>query len=199
MLSVSWPVPVISFARISCPVSLPALQEDLHRLLQETWVDHVNRRDYQGGWDVLPLRCERQHQDAHPILQGYAIQEGEDWINLPALNQSPAMLQCVQFLQCPVKAVRLMRLKAGSHIKPHRDHQLSLEHGEARLHLPIFTGEHIRFRVNGQTVPMSAGELWYINADQEHEVHNIGEQDRINLVIDCGANTWLKNCAGAMS
>lgn len=188
--------PVVSFARIPGPVSLIDLQHDLQRLLESTWVDHVNKRDYQGGWDVLPLRCERQHQDAHPILQGFAIQDGEDWINLPALNQSPAILQCVEFLQCPVKAVRLMRLKAGSHIKPHRDQELSLEYGEARLHLPILTGEHIEFRVNGQAVPMRAGELWYINADQEHEVLNRGDQDRINLVIDCGANAWLKNLIG---
>lgn len=197
MQSANQNFPVISFARISCPISLSALQEDLHRLLQGTWVDHVNRRDYLGEWDILPLRCERQYQDAHPILQGFAIQDGEDWINLPALNGSPAILQCVQFLQCPIKAVRLMRLKSGAHIKPHRDRELSLEYGEARLHLPIITGEHILFRVNGQTVPMGAGELWYINADQEHEVHNTGEQDRINLVVDCGANAWLKNIIGA--
>lgn len=196
MQSANQNFPVISFARIPCSICLSALQEDLHRLLQGAWVDHVNRRDYQGGWDVLPLRCERQHQAAHPILQGFAIQDGEDWINLSALNQSPAILQCVEFLQCPVKAVRLMRLKAGSHIRPHRDQELSLEYGEARLHLPILTGEHILFRVNGLTVPMSAGELWYINADQEHEVVNSGDQDRINLVIDCGANAWLKNLVG---
>lgn len=183
----------ISFSRIPCPVPLSALQQDLQRLLSDGWVDHVNHRDYQGGWDVLPLRCEKQHQYAHPILQGFAIHEGEGWINLPALNFSPALLQCIAYLQCPIRSVRLMRLKAGSHIKPHRDQGLSLEHGEARLHLPLLTGEHVQFLVSGRRVPMQAGELWYINADQVHEVLNTGEHDRINLVIDCEVNAWLEN------
>jgi quercetin dioxygenase-like cupin family protein len=47
-------------------------------------------------------------------------------------------------------------------------------------------------------VPMRAGELWYINADQEHSVQNLGEEDRINLVMDCAANDWLYKaiCSG---
>ena len=84
-----------------------------------------------------------------------------------------------------------MRLKAGAEIKPHRDHGLSIEFGEARLHLPIYTSESVRFYVNKKIIPMHAGELWYFNADQIHEVYNDGNEDRINLVIDCVANEWL--------
>ena len=40
---------------------------------------------------------------------------------------------------------------------------------------------------------MRAGELWYFNADQMHEVHNRSDQDRINLVVDCGVNDWLRD------
>ena len=39
---------------------------------------------------------------------------------------------------------------------------------------------------------MEAGELWYFNADQIHEVYNRGGEDRINLVIDCVVNDWLR-------
>jgi hypothetical protein len=46
--------------------------------------------------------------------------------------------------------------------------------------------------VNDQLVPMVAGELWYMNADQIHSVENHGTEARINLVIDCEANAWLK-------
>ena len=85
-----------------------------------------------------------------------------------------------------------MRLKAGAEIKPHRDYGLSLEYGEARLHLSLQTSDKIYFYVNHQRVPMNAGELWYINADQEHAVQNLGNEDRINLVVDCVANDWLR-------
>lgn len=182
---------MISFARLDCTVSLPELQAELANLLSRDWLSHVNRRDYEGGWDVLALRCQKQHAQAHPILQSFAITDGQEWQDLPVLDACPAMRGVLAQLQCPLRAVRLMRLKAGAVIKPHSDHELSIESGQARLHLPIQTSDRILFKVNGQRVPMRAGELWYFNAEQEHEVHNPGDEDRINLVIDCVANPWL--------
>lgn len=188
--------PVISFARLSCLVQLTELQADVESLLHNSqvvgaWVDHVNKNDYAGGWDVMPLRCQRQHINAHPILQGFAIADGDEWENLPVLQQCPTIESIFKQLQCPIKAARLMRLKAGAEIKPHRDHQLSIEFGEARLHVPIHISTDVSFIVDNKTIPMRAGELWYFNADQVHEVYNRGAQDRINLVIDCVANEWL--------
>jgi Aspartyl/Asparaginyl beta-hydroxylase len=183
--------PVISFAKVACTVQLSALQRDVDQLIQNPWVDHVNKNDYVGAWDVMPLRCQREHLNAHPILQGFAIADGDDWENLPVLEQCPAIESIFNQLQCPIKAARLMRLKSGAEIKPHRDHQLSIEFGEARLHVPIHTSDWVSFIVDNKTIPMRAGELWYFNADQIHEVYNRGAEDRINLVIDCVANEWL--------
>jgi mannose-6-phosphate isomerase-like protein (cupin superfamily) len=184
---------VISAALVFRSQNVVPMQCELMDLLQYGWVDHVNRRDYAGGWDVLPLRCQREYADAHPVLQSFAIESTEAWQDLPVLKVCPSINAFLQGVQCPLKAVRLMRLKAGAEIKPHRDRGLSLEHGEARLHLPLQTSNKIHFRVNGHEVPMRAGELWYINADQEHSVQNLGDEDRINLVIDCEANKWLKD------
>lgn len=186
------PVPAIAFAQLACAVPLSDLQTDTAFLLQQLWVNHVNHRDYQGGWDVLPLRCQREHTWANPILQSFAIQSGDEWQDLLSLQKCPAIRALLAGLACPLKAVRLMRLKAGAIIKPHRDPGLSIEQGEARLHLPIHTHNEILFKVDHQPVPMRAGELWYINADREHEVRNDGHEDRINLVIDCLANKWLR-------
>lgn len=188
--------PVISFAKLPCTVHLSALQAEVeflqHHLLPiATWVDHVNKNDYVGRWDVLPLRCQRQHLNAHPLLQGFAIAGGDHWENLPVLDQCPVLAAIFKQLQCPIKSARLMRLKACSEIKPHRDHQLSIEFGEARLHLPIHTSPAVSFVVDNHIIPMRAGELWYFNADQMHEVHNRGAEDRIHLVIDCVADEWL--------
>ncbi len=187
----------VSFAKINCAVSLAALQAEVEMLLHldeknNSWVDHVNRNDYHGGWDVLPLRCQRQHVNAHPILQGFAIADGDDWENLPVMVQCLEIQNLFAQLQCPIKAARLMRLKAGAEIKPHRDHELSIEFGEARLHVPIHTSDAVSFFVDSKKIPMDAGELWYFNADQVHEVYNRGGEDRINLVIDCAANEWLR-------
>lgn len=182
---------VTSFASFSCPVPLPHLQRDVEQLIASHWVDHVNKNDYLGGWDLLPLRCKREHKNAHPILQGLDLEAGNTWVNLPVLQQSNALLQAIGALDCPIKSVRLMRLKPRAHIKPHCDKGLCMEEGEARLHLPIFTNEKIDFFVNNRRVPMTPDQFWYINADQLHEVKNNSNEDRINLVIDCVVNDWL--------
>ncbi len=179
------------FARIDCTLLLAALQDEVRGLLDAPWYDHVNQRDYRGGWDVLPLRCQRQHLQAHPLLQSFAIAAGDDWQDLPVLDDRPALRGVLAQLACPLQSVRLMRLKAGSEIRPHRDHGLGADHGQARLHLPILSSDDVSFLVDGQPVPMRPGELWYFDADRRHEVHNRGQEDRVNLVIDCVANPWL--------
>lgn len=184
-------MPAISFAHLACVVQLSALQREVEQLVQHPWVDHVNKNDYQGGWDVLPLRCQHQHVSAHPVLQGFAIADGDDWEDLPVLERCPAIKSIFNQFKCPIKAARLMRLTAGAEIRPHRDHGLSIEYGEARLHVPIHTSSEVSFFVDNKKIPMRAGELWYFNADQVHEVYNRGSEDRINLVIDCVANEWL--------
>lgn len=190
---------VVACARLPVASPLADLQAEVAGLLARAWVDHVNQRDYVGGWDVLPLRCQRQHAGAHPVLQGFAIDGGQDWQDLPVLDDCPALRGVLDALACPRQSARLMRLHAGADILPHRDQGLGLEHGQARLHLPIQTTAEVDFIVAGHRMPMAAGELWYFNADLVHEVRNRGAQDRIHLVVDCEANDWLRDAilAGA--
>lgn len=168
------------------------MQQELQLLAQQHWCSHVNKTDYQGSWDVLALRCAAKHQHAHAILQSFAIEDCEEWRDLPLLDQAPSVKNFLQQLPVSIKSVRLMRLQPGAAIKPHRDHGLCLEQGEARLHLPLQTNAELSFYVAEQLVPMQEGELWYINADQVHWVENKGSTARINLVIDCEANDWLR-------
>lgn len=181
----------INFARLDCQVLLPLMQSEITQLLDATWVDHVNARDYAGGWNILPLRCQAQHSQSHPVLQSFAIAEGDAWEDLPVMAGCTQIKQLLAQLQCPIKSVRLMRLCAGALIKPHRDQGLGLAFGEARLHMPVFCSDKVSFWVNEKLIPMAEGELWYFNADEVHAVENQGNEDRINLVIDCVANDWL--------
>lgn len=180
------------FSRIAVPVPVAAMQDEASQLAARYWPPHVNRADYDGAWDVLPLRCQRQHVNAHPILQGFALNDGAlDWDDLPVLHECPGIRQLLDRLECPLRSVRLMRLHAGSSIRPHRDHGLHLGRGEARLHAPVWTNLDVHFLVAGQKVPMREGELWYFNADEEHEVVNRSRTARTHLVVDCVANPWL--------
>ncbi|MDY0021839.1 aspartyl/asparaginyl beta-hydroxylase domain-containing protein [Arenimonas caeni] len=182
----------VAFARLAPPAPmLPALQAEVAALLGREWIAHVNQRDYRGGWDVLPLRCQRQHAQAHPVLQGFAIAGGDEWQDLPVLDQCPAIRDVLAGLHCPLRAARLMRLRPGAEILPHRDRDIELDDGQARLHVPVFTSPDVSFQVAGLPMAMAAGELWYFNAALEHAVRNDGRDDRIHLVVDCLANTWL--------
>ncbi|WP_312564417.1 aspartyl/asparaginyl beta-hydroxylase domain-containing protein [Diaphorobacter sp.] len=180
------------YARLGIFAPVAALQAEVSQLMAHDWLPHVNRADYDGAWDVLPLRCQRRHVDAHPILQGFALSDpAQDWDDLPVLRICPAIRQLLDRLACPLKSVRLMRLHAGASIRPHRDHGLHLGSGEARLHAPVWTNPDVHFYVAGQEVPMREGELWYFNADEEHAVVNHSRTARTHLVMDCVTNPWL--------
>lgn len=187
-------MPAISYAFLGIKFNPTKLKQDLSKMLDEQfWVEHVNSNAHKGGWQVRPLRCKSQLINTSPILQAFSIEGTEAYQNLPALDSAVEFKSALSQLKCKIKSVRLMRLDPGCHITPHRDKGLSLEQGEARIHIPIQTSENLKFFVDGQIVPMSAGEYWYINADQVHEVQNLGSESRINLVIDCEVSDWLRD------
>lgn len=183
--------PTVAARLLANPLPLD-LRLELEQLAALPWIAHVNQRDYQGSWDVLPLRCLSIHTDAHPILQGF-VHEGEGtWQDLPVLASAPQLRRLLTDIPAPIKSARLMRLAPGAEIKPHRDPGLAWEYGEARLHLPLRTDPLVIFRVGGQQLPMREGELWYMNADLEHSVVNSSLEDRVHLVVDCEVNDWLR-------
>lgn len=181
----------IAAARLCHGLLTTELSAELVELSDNPWVDHPNHRDYQGGWNVLPLRTLEVHAQSHPILQAFALESPGKWQNLADLQRSPAILSLLRRLECPIKSARLMRLAAGAQIKPHRDRSLAMEYGEARLHLPLRTDPAVVFLVGGQAVPMREGELWYMNADLEHSVTNGSREERVHLVVDCEVNDWM--------
>ncbi|MFT7008765.1 MAG: hypothetical protein ACJAXJ_003307 [Colwellia sp.] len=85
---------IIAFAQLSQPVDIKLLQKDVNLLLSSEWVGHVNKNDYQGEWDVLPLRCPKAYAKQHAILQSFSLQEQSEWQNLPALITSPNLTPC---------------------------------------------------------------------------------------------------------
>jgi hypothetical protein len=94
--------------------------------------------------------------------------------------------------ECPLKAVRLLRLRAGSTILEHRDSDLRFEDGEIRIHVPVQTNPDVEFVVAGRRLILEEGDAWYIDFSLPHRVHNRGTTDRIHLVIDARLNDWAR-------
>ena len=165
---------------------------------QAEWVSHVNQNDYEGGWQVLPLRGLTSNRDAHPIVQAMLISADNpgEYSNYSTIEQIPGVALLLDQLQCGVLSARLMMLEAGAEIKEHRDHGLCFSQGQVRLHLCLTSDDKVRFTVAGETIPIKEGELWYINADEPHAVVNNSDTSRIHLVVDCLSNDWLQNQIG---
>jgi len=179
---------MITLAKL--PFTVPnTIADELTRYsVSTTWQSHFNTLQYRGGWTVLPLRTPGGADCTIPDLMSERA-----YADTKHMPHFPSARELVQSLKCPVQSVRFLNLKAGAKIKPHRDHELAFEKGEARLHFPVVTNPQVEFYVEETRVEMQLGACWYINANLMHWVSNMGTTDRIHLVVDCLVNDWLRD------
>jgi len=166
-----------------------SLKKDLARLEDVEWIDHFVEQNYEGSWTVIPLRGPKGAD--HPVMMIYSDPSCTEFADTPFLEACPYFQEVLSSFHCLVNAARLMRLTPGSIIKEHSDYDLSLEDGNARLHVPITTNAGVTFRLNGRSVDMQAGECWYLRLSDPHSVVNRGKEERVHLVIDVTVNNWL--------
>jgi len=191
MLDLPQQLPFTFADRLRLPFSFDAdrLRADLERVVGSPWVDHLVRQNYEGDWDVLPLRFTAGA--THPVMQIYADPTATRFEDGPLLDQMPCVRAVIEHFECPIQSVRLMRLSPGSVIKEHSDHDLAVEWGAARIHIPITTNPQVEFLLNRRRIVMEPGSAWYLRLSDAHSVANRGTSDRVHLVIDCIANDWL--------
>ena len=181
---------MIKYAKIDVKVDLKSLQREAENIISDSgWLPHFNYSHYNGNWEVLALRSPGGL--ANHIIPDLRNEPG--FANTALMEQFSSVQNLIERLDCPVMSVRLLNLRAGAEIKPHRDQGLCFEQGEARIHFPVFTNSLVKFFVDSECIGMKEGEAWYINANRMHYVSNFGSTDRIHLVIDCKVNEWLKN------
>lgn len=181
---------MIKYAKLLLETNIEGLQANTaNTLAVYTGKPHYNVTRYHGEWNVITLRSPGGSTDniTADLIGANAF------ANTALMLQMPSVQQLLSTLHCETMSVRLLNLKAGARIMPHRDNDLSFEHGEARLHIPIFTNPHVEFYIEDERIIMQPGECWYINANLTHHVFNGGTTDRVHLVIDCVVNDWLKD------
>ena len=163
------------------------LQADLDRIAAGDWVAHFNAAYFEGQWSGVALRStdgqsNRIYPDAHTKVS---------YADTPMLDRCPNVRAILELFKCPLRSVRFLGLAPGSLIKEHRDFDLRLEDGQARLHIPIRTNAEVDFFLDAHRIELHEGECWYLNLSLPHWVENRGSTDRIHLVIDCEVNEWL--------
>jgi len=157
--------------------------------MADEYVPHFNTAYYQGDWSAVPLRSIGGRVD-----QIYPDPTAKDaFADTPLLGRCAYIREMLATLLCPLRSVRFLRLKAGSTIKEHRDHELGFDDGEVRLHIPVATNTEVEFVLNQVRIVMNEGECWCLNVNELHRVANRGATDRFHLVIDCVVNDWLRD------
>ena len=165
------------------------LAADLQRLQESQWISHFVTQNYQGDWSVIPLRGPAGAR--HPVQMIYSDPAATAFEDTPVLAACPYFRAVLATFACPLQAVRLMRLTPGSVIKEHSDHDLCYEQGSVRIHIPIITNDGVVFELNRRRVMLEAGSCWYLRLSDPHSVTNLGETDRVHLVIDASVNGWI--------
>jgi hypothetical protein len=179
--------------RVRLPISFDPvpLAGDIERLSKDAWYLHFIPQNFEGDWSVIPLRSAVG--ETHPVRMIYSDPGASDFADTPFLQQCPGLRTVLEAFDCELRSVRLMRLARGSSIKEHRDHDLVADLGMARLHIPLVTNPEVVFRLNGSRIAMKPGEVWYLRLSDLHSVTNLGQTDRIHLVIDAIVNDWLRD------
>jgi len=183
--------------RLRLPFTFDAglLAGDLAALGTVGWIDHYVRQNYDGDWSVIPLRGKAGA--THPVMMIYADPTCREFADTPLLAACPYFREVLARFAAPLRAVRLMRLTAGSVIKEHRDPDLSFEDGTVRIHVPVVTNADVAFYLNGSRVALDAGSCWYLRLSDPHTVTNGGAADRVHMVIDAEVNDWVRRIFAA--
>ena len=157
------------------------------------WHDHP---DYTvvartGDWTALALiACDNADPDDPESLRYRRQPSGPTSI----LARCPYIQEVIASFKTDVHRARLMNLKPGTNITPHRDYgeqRYSLIRGYIRVHIPIRTHPDVYFFVSGKRIPMTAGSAWYTNVCNLHAVRNDSDVERVHLVLDMKVNDWV--------
>lgn len=187
---------MIDYFQLPFHFDVDRLKADLQSLTLDEWVPHFNKPYYEGEWSGVALRSV--NGEVGRLYPDPTAQHA--YADTPTLARLPYMQEVLATFQFPLQAVRLLKLRAGSSIREHKDYNLGYDDGEIRIHVPIMTDAYVEFYVNNKRIMLNEGTSWYINFNLPHRVVNRSSKNRIHLVIDGTVNDWvhaLFHAAGA--
>jgi len=180
---------MIKYLQLPFHFDAKKMQEETMQLGKDFWKLHFQVKHYDGEWSAIPLRSIRGEAD-NGFISPVETDVYEDTV---LLQQSPYLQQVVNWFECPLLSVRLLKLAAGTQIHEHKDRDLCYEEGLVRFHIPVITNDEVAFYLDKERMHLQEGECWYMNFNLPHALHNKSKADRIHLVIDARVNEWVKN------
>lgn len=174
-----------AFSRLPVTVDLPLLLQALAGIEDDRWQGHFNSAYHNGGWSgVALISAADALTELSPGREGPLRRT--PWLKDPRWRQA----LCGWPLQ--IVSARLLRLAAGGRIHEHCDYDLGGPDSDLRLHLPLLSPPDVDFWLDGQIIPMMAGECWFLDLARPHRVANRSDRSRVHLVLDCRPGPWLE-------
>jgi len=174
-----------AFSRLPVTVDLPLLLQALAAIADDAWRSHFNAEYFSGDWSGVALIS------AADALTELSPGRGEPLLREPWLRDE-RWRHGLRNLSLGIVSARLLRLGPGARIHEHRDYDLNGPDADRRLHIPLLSPPNVDFWLDGQRVPMAAGECWFLDLARPHRVDNRDTSARIHLVIDCKPDAWLE-------
>lgn len=143
-----------------------------HSEVDDIWIRFIDLKPYEGKTDE---ECRQLVLDQHESVP-------YEWSTFPEVQ-----FLCHELMH-KVKGIRLGRvlltkLRPGKRIYPHVDSGDHARYYE-RFHIVLQSSQGCLFRAGDEQVSMKAGEVWWFQNQEEHEVVNNGSIDRIHLIVD---------------
>lgn len=174
-----------AFSRLPVTVNLPLLLQALAAIGEDDWHGHFNSAYYAGDWSGVALIS------AADALTELSPGTGEPLLRAP-WRRDVRWQQGLRDLPLDIVSARLLRLGPGGQIHEHRDYDLGEPDADLRLHIPLLSPPQVDFWLDGQRMPMAAGECWFLDLSRPHRVDNRDCSARVHLVLDCRPGVWLE-------
>lgn len=173
-----------AYSRLPVRVNLPLLLQALATIEDDRWQGHFNSAYYSGDWSGVALIS------AADALSELSPGRGQPVCRAP-WSDDGRWREALRDWPLDIVSARLLRLGPGGRIHEHRDYDLSGPHADLRLHIPLLSPPEVDFWLDGERIPMTAGECWFLDLSRPHRVDNRGMEPRVHLVIDCRPGPWL--------
>ncbi|MBL0841918.1 aspartyl/asparaginyl beta-hydroxylase domain-containing protein [Pseudomonas mediterranea] len=174
-----------AFSRLPVTVDLPLLLQALATIEDERWQGHFNSGYYHGDWSGVALISPADALTELSPGRGQPVCR-EPW------SKDERWQMALRDWPLEIVSARLLRLGPGGRIHEHRDYDLGGPDADLRLHVPLLSAPGVDFWLDGQIMPMAAGECWFLDLARPHRVTNRSDRSRVHLVLDCRPGPWLE-------
>jgi len=160
------------FVRLPLSFDAARLAEEIAQFEESDWRPHP--QGYPGN-SALPLIAAHGDPDDDDVKGPMRTTRH--------MERCPYLRQVLAAFHAVWGRTRLMRLDGNAEATPHCDtNYYWTQH--ARVHVPIVTGDNVRFLCGDASVHMAAGEAWIFDTWRVHNVINPYPARRIHLVAD---------------